>query len=169
MSIRRAAALGAVILATLGATAAAQTRRPTPHEALDRATAPVRAALDGATPTEDERRDVAALLQLAESTAAELVAAEHRRMPDVVTARRRRLARLAEAVRARVDALRAEAAADRAEAAALEADARRQVAQGALERAAERRLSADRGEPVSTWRLPAPQAPAPAADAGVSP
>ena len=38
--------MGAVILVALATGALAQTRRPTPHEALDVATAPVRAALD---------------------------------------------------------------------------------------------------------------------------
>ena len=160
--------MSAVFLVALATAAAAQTRRPTPHEALDRATAPVRAALDATTPSDAERRAVEDLLQEAEAAAADLVAAEHRRMPDVAAARRRRLERLAESVRARVEALRAEAAAEVAERRALDAEARLRVARGALERAGERRLSAARGEPVSTWRLPAPEAAA-SADGGVTP
>ncbi len=44
-------------------------------------------------------------------------------MPDVAAARRRRLDRLAESVRARVEVLRAEAAAEVAERRALDAEA----------------------------------------------
>jgi hypothetical protein len=163
---RRVAPMGAVILVALATGALAQTRRPTPHEALDVATAPVRAALDALNPSESERRAVNDLLQQSEAAAADLVAAEHRRMPDVAAARRRRLEFLARSVHARVEALRAEAAAELAERRALEAEERRRVARGAQERAGERRLAASRGEPVSTWRLPPP---AVTADGGVSP
>lgn len=165
MSRVRVTALGAALLVALAAPVVAQTRRPTPHEALDRAMAPVQAAVQELSPTEEERARLAEILARAEATAAELVAAEHRRLPDVANARRQRIELLARSVRSRVEALRAEAAAEREERRAMDAEARLTVARGALERAAERRVSAERGEAVSTRRLPPPEA---VSDAGAA-
>lgn len=158
MSRVRVIARAAMLLVALAAPVAlAQTRRPTPHEALDRALAPVQSAVQELSLSDEERAGVAEILARAEATAAELVSAEHRRMPDVANARRRRIELLARSVRARVEALRAEAAASREERRAVEAGDRLAVARGALERASERRLAASRGDAVSTWRLPPPE------------
>lgn len=170
MSRVRVIALGAALMVALATPVVAQTRRPTPHEALDRALAPVQAAVQELSPTDEERARVAEILARAEATAAELVSAEHRRLPDVANARRARIELLARSLRARVEAIRAEAAADREEQRAMDAESRLTLARGALERAAERRVAAERGEPIATRRLPPPEsvgdAGATAADGG---
>lgn len=110
---------------SLSSTAAwAQPRRPpTPHESIERAMAPVREAIDAASPSDDERAALRDVLQRAETWAAELVEAQHRHDLGAIRDRTRRLAVLARIVAARVEALRTERQADAAEQAAQAAEA----------------------------------------------
>ncbi len=150
-----ATALTAVVLPTV---ARAQTpRRPTPHEAITRALAPVEAALADLHVTENERASVADLLARGESWAADVVEAGQHGDRDVVRARTRALALLARLARGRVEALRAEGSAAEAERAAVAAVERRVDARAALERVVERRVALDRADPVDTRTLPAPE------------
>lgn len=143
------------------APAPAQARRPTPHQALDRALLPVRRALEEAQATDDERARVEDLVARAEQWAAELVEAEHHNQRPTAQARARRLELAARLLRGRLEALRAEAQAAEAQRAALAAETRRREAQALLERVTERRIDVDRPSAVATVRLPPPEAPPP--------
>ena len=91
------------------APALAQSRRPTPREAIERNITPVTAAARELTLTDAERAALADITDRAEAWAAEMVEAEHHRDPGAVRARARRIELLARVLRARVEALRANA------------------------------------------------------------
>jgi hypothetical protein len=124
--------------------AAIAPRRPTPHERLDSALAPVTAALDELRASEGERRAVQDLISRGETLAAEQVESRQRGEHDRAAGVERAIALLARVVRGRIEALRAEAAADESERRASEGESLARQARGALERAAERRLVAER-------------------------
>ena len=151
-----------LVAATLGfgGTVLAQTRRPTPHQAIERNLAPFTRALQELQLTEAERAEVNDLVDRAETWSAEMVEAERHGDQGRLRSRERRIEALVRALRARVDAIRAEASAREAEQRLLDAETRRTNARAALERVAERRIALDRAESVSTWTLPAPDADA---------
>lgn len=156
----RAAAFAAFAVCAV-APALAQSRRPTPREAIERNITPVTAAARELTLTDAERAAVADITDRAETWAAEMVEAEHHRDPGAVRARARRIELLARVLRARVEALRANATAAERERAVVASTERRTQARAALERAAEERLVLERGdEAVSTYALPPPDADA---------
>lgn len=139
----------------------AQTRRPTPREAIERNIAPVTAAARDLSLTDAERAAVADVTDRAETWAAEMVEAEHHRDPQAVRARARRIELLARVLRARVEALRANATAAERERAVVASTERRTQARAALERIAEQRLVLERGDDaVSTYALPPPDSDA---------
>jgi hypothetical protein len=141
--------------------AAVAPRRPTPHQRLDAALAPVLRALDELRASEAERRSVQDLLARAESLAAECVEQRQRGEHARAAAATRAMDMLARVVRGRIEALRAEAAADESERRASEGEALAVQARGALERATERRLlAAQRAERVSPRTPDAPGAAA---------
>jgi len=127
--------------------------------------APVTEALDALTATPAEREAMADLLARAESAAASRVEADHHRDPNAAEASGRRIARVIEALRARVAALRAEAQATEAESAALAAERALAVHQGALDRASTRHMLTERPTPAPAPPATpaAPATPAPAA------
>jgi len=141
-----------------------QSRRATPHEAIERNLAPLTAAARDLRLTDAERAQAADVFDRAEACAAEMVEAERHADHAAIRARTRRVELLVRLLRARVEALRAEAAAAERERAALSADDRRTQARAALERAAERRIALDRADGVSAFTLPPPEA-----DAGARP
>jgi hypothetical protein len=122
--------------------AAIAPRRPTPHQRLDAALAPVRSALEQLRATEGERRSVQDLLARGEALAAECVEQRQRGEHGRAAATERVIAVLARVVRGRIEALRAEASADESERRASEGERLAAQARGALERAAERRMLA---------------------------
>ncbi|MBL8678332.1 MAG: hypothetical protein JNK05_04160 [Myxococcales bacterium] len=124
--------------------AAAPVRRPTPHQRLDAALAPVQQVLDELRITEAERRSLSDALARGEELAAEQVESRQRGEHSRAAATERAIAILARVVRGRIEAMRAETLADERERAASEAEASAQQARGALERAAERRMVAER-------------------------
>lgn len=159
-----------VVLVLLAVPVAAQSRRPTPGEAITRNLAPVTQAIDALHLTDDERNVVADVLTRAETCAAEMVEAERHADHVAVQARVRRMELLARLLRARVDAARAEAAAGERERALVEADGRRTQSRAALERVAEQRIALDRPVAVSSFTRPEEPDAAPAnapADAAV--
>jgi membrane-bound lytic murein transglycosylase len=150
------------------APAIAQSRRPTPREAIERNIAPLTAVVRELALSDAERAAVSDVTDRAEAWAAEMVEAEHHRDPSAVRARARRIELLARVVRARVEALRANATAAERERAVVSSNERRTQARASLERAAEERLVLERGDDaVSTYTLPPPDsdASARAADA----
>lgn len=157
MSRAPAAACALALLAALGlGEALAQSRRPTPREAIERNLAPLTAAARDLRLTDDERARTADVTDRGEAAAAEMVEAERHGDHAAVRARARRVELLARLLRSRVEALRAESAAAERERAALTADERRAQARAALERAAERRVALDRADGVSAFALPPP-------------
>ncbi|MEZ4410072.1 MAG: hypothetical protein R3A52_26890 [Polyangiales bacterium] len=161
----------AAALSLWGPSALAQrSRRPTPHQAIDRALRPLREAIDALQPTPEERESLRDVVDRGERCAAELTSAEYRRDADTARARARCVEFLARVARARVEASRAEAAADEAERRLLAAEDRRARARAALDRSSEAQVAASRPDPVSHTTLPAPTpppaAPTPAADGG---
>jgi Spy/CpxP family protein refolding chaperone len=141
----------------------AQSRRPTPHEAIESNVAPIATTLRELNVTEAERAQLNDILERAELWAADMVQAQHRRDDNTVRDRRRRIEILATVLRARLDSLRAENHAAERERALVAALERRTQARAALERVTERRMILDRGEEaVSTYVLPSPSP-----DAGV--
>lgn len=153
--------LGA-ILTTLAFTAvlSAQTARPTPREAMDRALTPLREAESALSLTDDERTRLRDVTDRGEAWAAELVEAEHHRDQRTVQARTRRIAWLARVVRSRVEAMRAQAEASRALTAVTSQRGAVAERRAARDRASEALVAAEREEPVSTRALPAPDADA---------
>jgi hypothetical protein len=152
------------------ATAPAFATRPTPHQRLDEALRPVQEQLEQVHATDAERHDVEDLMGRAESLAADLVEARQHNLPERAQRLEHRMELLARVVRGRIEAQRAEAQAATREAAALDADTRRVQARAALERAAERRLDAERSAgssaAPSASPSPAPSGPATAPAGG---
>jgi hypothetical protein len=151
------------------APAFAQSRRPTPREAIERNLEPVSAALRELSPTDAERATLADVTARAEAWAAEMVEAEHHRDHGAARARAQHIELLARVLRARVEALRADAIAAERERLVVAASEHRAQARAALERVAEQRLWLERGEAaVSTYTLPLPDVDAArASDAAV--
>lgn len=135
----------------------AQSRRPTPREAIERHLAPLTTAARELQLSDDERGQSADVIDRAEAAAAEMVEAERRGDHAAIRARTQRITLLARLLRARVEALRAETAATERERTALSGDERRIQARAALERAAERRVAIDRTDGVSAFALPPPE------------
>jgi Spy/CpxP family protein refolding chaperone len=141
----------------------AQSRRPTPHEAIESNIAPIATALRELNVTDAERAHLNDIIERSEMWAADMVQAQHRRDDNTVRDRRRRIELLATVLRARIDSLRAENHAAERERALVAALERRTQARATLERVTERRMILDRGEEaVSTFVLPSPDT-----DAGV--
>lgn len=164
----RAATFAAIAVCAV-APALAQSRRPTPREAIERNLEPVTTALRELSITDAERATLADLSARAEAWAAEMVEAEHHRDHGAVRARAHHIELLARVLRARVEAMRAGAIAAERERAVVAASERRAQARAELERVAEQRLSLARGEAaVSTYALPPPDVDAArAADAAL--
>jgi hypothetical protein len=141
-----------------------QSRRATPHEAIERNLAPLTTAARELHLTDAERAQAADVFDRAEACAAEMVEAERHADHAAIRARTRRVELLVRLLRARVEALRAEAVAAERERAALSADERRTQARATLERAAERRIALERTDGVSAFTLPPPDP-----DAGARP
>ncbi|MFO0646749.1 MAG: hypothetical protein U0326_10960 [Polyangiales bacterium] len=149
----RAAAFAAFAVCAV-APALAQSRRPTPREAIERNITPVTAAARELTLTDAERAAVADITDRAETWAAEMVEAEHHRDPGAVRARARRIELLARVLRARVEALRANATAAERERAVVASTERRTQARAALEHAEERLPVPNAATRPPTYALP---------------
>jgi hypothetical protein len=119
-------------------------RRPTPHQRLDAALAPVQRVLDELRINDGERRSLSDVLARGEALAADQVEARQRGEHSRAAGVERSIALLARVVRGRIEAMRAEALADERERTASESEAGARQARGALERAAERRMVAER-------------------------
>lgn len=153
--------LGATLTAlAFTATLSAQTARPTPREAMDRALGPLREAQAALALTDDERTRVQDLADRGEAWAAELVEAEHHRDQRAVQARTRRIAWLARVLRSRVEAMRVQAQAAQAQTAAVALRTAVAERRAARDRASEALVAAERQGTVSTRSLPAPDADA---------
>lgn len=124
--------------------AAAPVRRPTPHQRLDAALAPLHRVLDELRVSAQERGALADLLARGEALAVEQVESRQRGEHGRAAAAERAMDLLARVARGRIEALRAEASADESERRATESEAHAQQARGALERAVERRMVVER-------------------------
>ena len=141
----RGAAMALVCSAMLSSTAwDAAAPRPTPHQRLDRALAPVQQVIDELRVTEDERNSLSDLLARGEALAAEQVESTQRAEHARASAAEHAIVILARVVRGRIEAARAESTASEREQRATEAEANARQSRGALERAAERRMVIER-------------------------
>ncbi len=133
---------------------------------MDRALTPLREAQSALSLTVDERTRLRDISDRGEAWASELVEAEHHRDQRTVQARTRRIAWLARVMRSRVEAMRAQSEAARALTATTALRGVVAERRAARDRVSEALVAAERNDPVSTRRLPAPDADAGAMPAG---